>query len=215
MIHDDFRDNNYQRLTRFTPEILRHHLSADQRYHILGRRSDLPTIRDGDGKGSTATEIVFPYVCPFCDPRGSTTGRIADSWPGHRFYALFNLRPVFPGHSMVIPRMHVERYEDVAAEHAEELHTFLQTTIAAVKKTYEVDSYNLLIQEGKASGQSMRHLHIHILPRKPNDVGDREWHDHFKEQEHTVRQWTEEERNLEAEKIRNNFPEKYKIEKID
>ena len=83
-------------------------------------------------------------------------------------YALVNLKPLVPGHVLVVPlRTNVFR-RLVAEESVDYMHT-LQLIHKFIQKVYKADSLNLAIQDGPESGQSVPHLHTHIIPRHKGD----------------------------------------------
>ncbi|EFC47527.1 predicted protein, partial [Naegleria gruberi] len=104
--------------------------------------------------------------CVFCNREIVSEGLIEES---ENFMALYNIRPVFPGHSLIIPKKHVTRFSSLPLEHAKEFVEFSQLVIRALKQIHNTDSIELLIQEGPLSGQSICHLHLHLMPRIPND----------------------------------------------
>lgn len=157
-------------------------------------------------------------ICVFCNTKTIQEGHVVSS---DHFTCLYNIRPVFPGHVLVLPKSHVTRVEDLNVEHATDYLIFTQNIIRALKQAYNTDSINMIIQEGPFSGQSIQHLHVHYLPRSKNDLPmivkavegnnhkeenqEQEWMDYFRKQEHTARLLTVDEMQLEAEKIRRAF----------
>lgn len=81
--------------------------------------------------------------CCFCDKTETSIGRVNDT---KNFFALLSYKPVFPGHLMIIPKEHLTKFEQVKVDHAQELMSFIQQTIIAIKKCYQTDSYDLMIQ---------------------------------------------------------------------
>ncbi|MFC7331403.1 HIT family protein [Marinactinospora rubrisoli] len=102
--------------------------------------------------------------CVFCriaagDPAEPAT--VIQEWPDA--LAIVPLGPVTPGHWLVIPRTHVRD----AAERPE-------VTAATVYRAAELigetgDDVNLIVNVGTAAGQTVDHLHVHIVPRKAGD----------------------------------------------
>ena len=73
--------------------------------------------------------------------------------------------PVSNGHSLVIPKRHVGSFfETTEAEKLSLLH-LLDQAKAAVDRTHHPDGYNIGINDGVAAGQTVPHLHIHVIPR--------------------------------------------------
>ncbi|MBN1414909.1 MAG: HIT family protein [Bacteroidales bacterium] len=104
--------------------------------------------------------------CPFCDPQ------IKDCvfFESKNFLAVYNIAPVLPGHSLVIPRDHIVSFIDLNPQQRTE---FLETTTRAVRillKAFHTDAFDLSIQEKPEAGQTIEHLHLHILPRLKGDM---------------------------------------------
>jgi len=106
--------------------------------------------------------------CPFCD--------LADRdlvWSNDQAVAFRDGFPVSPGHTLVIPRRHVATYFDANAfEQAA-----LWQGVSAVKAQLDTldpkpDGYNVGFNAGRAAGQTVMHLHIHVIPRYTGDMHD-------------------------------------------
>jgi diadenosine tetraphosphate (Ap4A) HIT family hydrolase len=79
--------------------------------------------------------------------------------------------PVSPGHTLIIPRRHVASFFEVTdAEHAD-LMSLLAATRDALDREFRPAGYNIGVNDGAAAGQTVPHLHIHLIPRY---VGDRD-----------------------------------------
>jgi bis(5'-adenosyl)-triphosphatase len=141
-------------------------------------------------------------LCPFCNDRQINDSIITYS-PNRHFMALYNHKPVFRGHTLIVARSHIPKFNSIPVEHIVEFYQFQRDVISALLYLYNTESYDMLLQEGELSGQSVQHLHIHLLPRIPNDLPpDMEWMDYFQQHEHTGRLLTPTERQFEAERIR-------------
>ncbi|KAI6135478.1 HIT-like domain-containing protein [Pisolithus croceorrhizus] len=81
-------------------------------------------------------------------------------------YAIVNLKPIVPGHVLVIPTRVVPRLADLSGPELSSLITSVQTVGKAIEKAYGGDALTVACQDGKAAGQSIPHVHFHILPRK-------------------------------------------------
>lgn len=78
--------------------------------------------------------------------------------------------PVNPGHTLIIPRRHVASYFDL---HADEQHALWQLVNSAkilLENRFHPDGFNVGINIGETAGQSVMHVHIHLIPRYKGDV---------------------------------------------
>ncbi|GEQ70074.1 hypothetical protein JCM33374_g3750 [Metschnikowia sp. JCM 33374] len=88
-------------------------------------------------------------------------------------YALVNLKPLAPGHVLVVPlRTSVLRFGDLTPAEGQDYMKSLQIVQGLISRVYKADALNLAIQDGPESGQSVPHLHTHIIPRFKNDEHD-------------------------------------------
>jgi len=80
--------------------------------------------------------------------------------------------PVSPGHTLVIPRRHVASWFEATPEE----HRGLLALVARVREQLDAelhpDGYNLGVNDGEAAGQTVMHLHVHVIPRFRGDVED-------------------------------------------
>jgi diadenosine tetraphosphate (Ap4A) HIT family hydrolase len=86
--------------------------------------------------------------------------------------AIPDLFPVSVGHTLVIPRRHVASYFDLTAAEAAAVHELLQRTKDRLERTLGTDAYNIGVNIGSTAGQTVFHVHIHLIPRYPGDVAD-------------------------------------------
>ena len=80
--------------------------------------------------------------------------------------------PVSPGHSLIIPKRHVGSFFEVSTEERMAMLALLDLAKAAVDDQYHPDAYNIGINDGAAAGQTVPHLHLHLIPRYSADVAD-------------------------------------------
>ena len=106
-------------------------------------------------------------LCPFCIlPSERVLGENAHAvWIRDGF-------PVSPGHSLVIPKRHVGSYFEVTHEERLALMELLDQAKAAAERDVHPEGYNIGINDGPAAGQTVPHLHIHLVPRFMGDVPD-------------------------------------------
>ena len=90
-----------------------------------------------------------------------------------RTYAFRDIQPAAPTHVLVIPREHIADAHAVRAEHGE-LVAELLTTAQAVARQEGIDGsgYRLVFNVGEDAQNSVAHLHMHLVPRRPKDELD-------------------------------------------
>jgi bis(5'-adenosyl)-triphosphatase len=81
---------------------------------------------------------------------------------------IVNLKPIVPGHVLVISKRSVPRLKDLTTEEVSDLFATVHKVAPAIETHYGCTSSNIAIQDGEHSGQSVPHVHVHILPRKLN-----------------------------------------------
>lgn len=111
--------------------------------------------------------------CPFCN----TENQLLAFASTEDFKAVYNLSPILPGHSLVIPVKHVTSLFDLKEEEISNFFFFARKITAFLCEVFKSDAYDWSLQEGTEAGQSIDHLHLHIIPRKPDDLGENgEWY---------------------------------------
>ncbi len=80
--------------------------------------------------------------------------------------------PITPGHSLVCPRRVVKTIDELTAEELVSVFKLLELVKSGLRTVVGAEGFNCAWNEGgKAYGQSVPHLHIHIVPRTPGDTG--------------------------------------------
>eukprot|EP01088_Endostelium_zonatum_P019009 TRINITY_DN6364_c0_g1_i1.p1 TRINITY_DN6364_c0_g1~~TRINITY_DN6364_c0_g1_i1.p1 ORF type:complete len:163 (-),score=32.19 TRINITY_DN6364_c0_g1_i1:65-520(-) len=85
-------------------------------------------------------------------------------------YALVNLMPVLPGHVLIVTNKPVARFTELEQDEATDLFTCAHIVGKVVEKHHKADSLSIVIQDGKAAGQTVSQVHIHVIPRFFNDI---------------------------------------------
>ena len=86
-------------------------------------------------------------------------------------FSTFDPYPVSKHHSLIVPKRHVENYFDMSKEEiisCNKLIIKMRDKIQVIDPT--VDGFNIGTNSGKVAGQSIMHCHIHLIPRRKNDV---------------------------------------------
>jgi diadenosine tetraphosphate (Ap4A) HIT family hydrolase len=103
--------------------------------------------------------------CPFCSDRDPVLQNVLA-------FARFDRFPVNPGHLLLIPFRHVSSYFDLTQAELEALAQLTMEARELVDAKYKPDGYNVGINIGEAAGQSVWHVHVHLIPRYKGDVPD-------------------------------------------
>jgi diadenosine tetraphosphate (Ap4A) HIT family hydrolase len=85
-------------------------------------------------------------------------------------FAAWDRHPASPGHFLVMPYRHFSDYFDITDEEREELWRLVAEGKKMADEKYSPDGYNIGINVGQWAGQSIPHLHIHVIPRYKGDV---------------------------------------------
>ena len=105
--------------------------------------------------------------CPFCHVSPDTPTDAA-----LLAYIRRDGYPVSKGHTLIIPRRHVRSLFDCTSEERQALLTLLDQAKAGLDAEFHPDGYNIGINDGEAAGQTVMHLHIHLIPRYKGDKDD-------------------------------------------
>ncbi|KAL8680855.1 MAG: hypothetical protein Q9186_002974 [Xanthomendoza sp. 1 TL-2023] len=87
-------------------------------------------------------------------------------------FALVNIKPLLPGHVLVSPLRAAKRLSDLNYAEITDLFLTVQQVGRMVERVYGASSLNIAIQDGPAAGQSVPHLHTHIIPRHNSDLDE-------------------------------------------
>ncbi len=106
-------------------------------------------------------------ACPFCslDPAEI----LLENDHAVAFYDRF---PVTPGHALVVPRRHVDSFFEITGEELAALWELLGRVREHLIAKRSPDAFNVGINDGVAAGQTVMHLHIHLIPRYSGDTED-------------------------------------------
>ena len=110
---------------------------------------------------------MIDQPCPFCT---LLQARIIDV----SSYGLVvrDAFPISPGHTLIIPKRHAGSFFNLSSEEREDLMSLLGTAKANVEAEFKPDGYNIGINDGPVAGQTVPHLHIHLIPRYKGDMPD-------------------------------------------
>ncbi|MCZ2152868.1 MAG: HIT family protein [Bryobacterales bacterium] len=105
--------------------------------------------------------------CPFC---ALPAGRI--HMANDLAVAIRDGFPVSPGHTLILPKRHVGSFFTVTEAERNAMLALLDATKAGLDAEFRPDGYNLGINDGPAAGQTVPHLHMHLIPRYEGDRED-------------------------------------------
>lgn len=106
-------------------------------------------------------------LCPFCT---LPPERIIDS--SSLGLVIRDGFPISPGHTLIIPKHHVGSFFELDPVERAELLALLDRAKVVLDKEFKPQGYNIGINDGPAAGQTVLHLHIHLIPRFINDRPD-------------------------------------------
>lgn len=90
----------------------------------------------------------------------------------HHAIACYDGFPVSTGHMLVIPRRHVASIFELSLFELQDLIKLIRYCHSILKEEHNPDGFNIGINEGEAAGQTVPHLHVHIIPRYRGDQDD-------------------------------------------
>ncbi len=105
--------------------------------------------------------------CPFC-----TLGAERIVLANKLAVVIRDAFPVSPGHTLIIPKRHVSSFFDVTTDEREAMLALLDGAKLGLDEEFHPDGYNLGINDGEAAGQTVPHMHLHLIPRYAGDQGD-------------------------------------------
>lgn len=113
------------------------------------------------------TDPVKP--CPFC-------ARIADGsalWlERSRAVAFPDGFPVSAGHTLVVPRRHTGSWFDLSGDERQQILDLLDEAHTGLTDDPTIEAFNVGINDRLAAGQTVPHVHVHLIPRRRGDVVD-------------------------------------------
>jgi len=108
---------------------------------------------------------MFDNSCIFCgNPDRVIENELA--------FAHYDSYPVNPGHCLIITHRHVAEYFQATAEEKAAIWALVDEMKIILDEEFKPDGYNVGVNIGKTAGQSVPHLHIHMIPRYKGDMED-------------------------------------------
>jgi diadenosine tetraphosphate (Ap4A) HIT family hydrolase len=106
-------------------------------------------------------------TCPFCT---ITHDKIVDQ--NTHTLTIKDTLPVSPGHTLILPKRHIASIFEATKDEVTALWDALQRARTQLLKEFSPDGFNIGINDGLAAGQTILHLHIHLIPRYKGDMPD-------------------------------------------
>ena len=129
------------------------------------RRDELRTLDWAPADVPIVERLLEMTSCPFC--RVPREQRFYD---GPFVFGIWDSHPASPGHALLIPKRHAPTWFDASTEEKVELLAAIDAARAAIERKHSPDGYNIGINVGAAAGQTVFHLHVHVIPRYKGDV---------------------------------------------
>ncbi|MEM5295435.1 HIT family protein [Burkholderia sp. JPY481] len=120
-----------------------------------------------ESENAPSSKPSMPSQCPFCV---LPVGRIVDR--NDAGVAVRDAYPVSPGHTLIISSRHVGSLFELSTPEREQLFSLIDRAKGVLDEQYRPDAYNIGINDGVAAGQTVPHLHIHLIPRYKGDLPD-------------------------------------------
>jgi len=112
-------------------------------------------------------EPITSIICPFCTPEDS---RIIQS--NIYTFAIYDGYPISPSHCLIIPKRHMASFFEATREEQAAMLDMLAMMRTILQKEHKPNGFNIGINDGAAAGQTVMHLHIHLIPRYTGDQPD-------------------------------------------
>ena len=103
--------------------------------------------------------------CPFCN-----LANVEIIYEDNLVLAFYDKFPVNIGHTLIIPKRHVTSYFDLTQEEVLALQDVLFEVKSLLVEKFHPDGFNIGVNVGEAAGQSVFHVHMHLIPRYKGDV---------------------------------------------
>ena len=107
-------------------------------------------------------------MCIFCDIVRENNARIINQ--NNLAIVIRDGYPISEGHTLVIPKRHISSFFEVTEEEQKAILKLINQEKEKLDLEFSPDAYNIGINDGEAAGQTVPHLHIHLIPRYQGDV---------------------------------------------
>lgn len=94
------------------------------------------------------------------------------------YKAILDISPASKGHVIILPKNHADNIFEISDEDASGIMIVAKKIAAKLKKVFDCDGVNILQNNGEVAGQTVFHLHVHVIPRYENDNIKIKWAQH-------------------------------------
>lgn len=105
--------------------------------------------------------------CLFCDIEPNRV-----LYEDQFYFTIRDGYPVSDGHTLIVAKRHVGSFFEMENDEQNALLAILKRTKTDLDQEFSPDAYNIGINDGPAAGQTVPHLHVHLIPRYEGDVSD-------------------------------------------
>jgi histidine triad (HIT) family protein len=116
----------------------------------------------------TKNSGTIPPVCVFCGIVNRTVGSYI-IYEDAEYIAFLDKYPISVGHTLVLPKKHFERVNDLSEKEFSALYARVHALNRHITSKLSAAASHISINDGAAANQLIPHVHVHIIPRNPND----------------------------------------------
>ncbi len=110
------------------------------------------------------TKMTELFDCPFCSRHDKII------LENDLAFVTYDTYPASPGHCLITPHRHIAEYFDATREEKQAIWDLVDEMKPIVDRDFKPDAYNIGINIGSVAGQSVPHIHVHMIPRYKGDV---------------------------------------------
>ncbi|NMC06429.1 MAG: HIT domain-containing protein [Candidatus Lokiarchaeota archaeon] len=138
----------------------------------LEKESLFPRSLHALGKVEYVTGKKPDVPCILCVIRdGNPAVRTHKIFQDDKTFIILNLYPFNPGHMLICPARHVERWRDLIDAEVARIMALVKKAEDVLEHEFGCTSFNFGVNEGKFSGASIDHLHVQLVPRFKSELG--------------------------------------------
>lgn len=136
---------------------------------------NIANIRDTAESSSNPTSAMPPLNLPANLKFGpfSVSKQVFHLSRSQLSYGLVNLKPLLPGHVLICPVRSVPRLSQLSIKETADLFNTVRLVSRTLERVYRATAMNVAVQDGVDAGQSVPHVHVHVIPRQAGDLDDR------------------------------------------